>query len=321
MNVRLLRVPLPGFGLESVNVYLVGSSLVDVGLYSGASIHALIRGLKDNGLRVCDITSVIVTHFHVDHLSMLPVVLDASDAKAYLGWRDLEILREGADRFVLEVLELFRVNGVPDSEIKAIVGGHPIMRFSDLYLRVLPQLDIKPLREGDIVELGDLRFRVLETPGHTPGSIVLVNEGLGVAFVGDVLLNDITPHVILHRRSEDPLREHLESLRRIAGLNLRIAYPGHRTVVENPARRARELIEFHEERLREILGLAGEGRTAYEIAVRVKWRVRYGDWSEFPPVERFFAVGETLAHLEHLRRRKLVDYYEKGNTMYWYKLQ
>lgn len=47
----------------------------------------------------------------------------------------------------------------------------------------------RTLAEGDVVEVGTARFRVMETPGHSPGGIVLVGEGTAkdVAFVGDTL--------------------------------------------------------------------------------------------------------------------------------------
>lgn len=45
------------------------------------------------------------------------------------------------------------------------------------------------LAEGDVIEVGTATFTVMETPGHTPGGIVLVGGGTaaGVAFVGDTL--------------------------------------------------------------------------------------------------------------------------------------
>lgn len=43
------------------------------------------------------------------------------------------------------------------------------------------------LRHGDTLEIGDLKFYVLHTPGHSPGSICL--ESNGVIFTGDTLLN------------------------------------------------------------------------------------------------------------------------------------
>lgn len=41
------------------------------------------------------------------------------------------------------------------------------------------------LTEGDVIEVGNARFAVYEAPGHTPGGIVLIGEG--IAFVGDTV--------------------------------------------------------------------------------------------------------------------------------------
>jgi len=43
------------------------------------------------------------------------------------------------------------------------------------------------LEDGDIISLGNLKFTVLHTPGHTPGGICLLGEG--VLFSGDTLFN------------------------------------------------------------------------------------------------------------------------------------
>ena len=41
------------------------------------------------------------------------------------------------------------------------------------------------LKEGDVIDVGELHFRVLHTPGHTPGGICLLEEG--IVFTGDTL--------------------------------------------------------------------------------------------------------------------------------------
>jgi len=41
------------------------------------------------------------------------------------------------------------------------------------------------LEDGDVIEIGDLKLRVIHTPGHTPGSISLLTDG--VIFTGDTL--------------------------------------------------------------------------------------------------------------------------------------
>ncbi len=320
LDIRMFKLPLPGFGIESVNVYLVGRSLVDVGLYSARTLHVLIRNLKDVGLRVCDVMNVVVTHFHVDHLSLLPLLYDMCGVDVYMGWRDLDIIRRGASKFVEGILEIYRLNGTPVEELRFITESHPLLRLREVYDVMLQDVVIKPVRDGDTIDLDGV-FKVVEVPGHTPGSIMVVNEEEGVALVGDVLISIITPHVVAHIESKDPLGDHLRSLKRIATMSLKIAYPGHRDPLKNPAMRALEILEFHEARLREVLGLVREKpRTGYDVAKNVKWRVKYESWNVYPLVERFFAIGEAIAHLEHLRERRLVDYYEERGVKYWYTL-
>ena len=43
------------------------------------------------------------------------------------------------------------------------------------------------LQDGDVLELGDLRFRLLATPGHSPGCVVALEETHGEALVGDLI--------------------------------------------------------------------------------------------------------------------------------------
>ena len=45
--------------------------------------------------------------------------------------------------------------------------------------------------------------------------------------------------------------------------------------------------------------LKGEA-TAYEVAREVKWDVGHGSWDGFPSIEKYFAMGEALAHLKYL---------------------
>ncbi len=57
----------------------------------------------------------------------------------------------------------------------------------ECFLQNMPQnrLRLKPLWEGDTIELGGRRLAVLHTPGHTPGSIMLLEQETGVLFSGD----------------------------------------------------------------------------------------------------------------------------------------
>lgn len=85
-----------------------------------------------------------------------------------------------------------------------------------------PQADLQ-LREGDVLSFGRVTFRVMHTPGHSPGSILLVG-GLKV-FSGDTLFAGSIGRTDLPGGSE---RDMTESLRRILSLPDESAiYPGH----------------------------------------------------------------------------------------------
>jgi len=76
--------------------------------------------------------------------------------------------------------------------------------------------------EGDVIKVGGLDITVLETPGHSPGSVTLKCES--ALFTGDTLFRDSCGRTDLGG-SMDVL---LESLRRLAGLDGDFeVYPGH----------------------------------------------------------------------------------------------
>ena len=83
--------------------------------------------------------------------------------------------------------------------------------------------DVKYYRDGDTVEVGGLRFEVMETPGHTPGGVTLrCGEAL---FTGDTLFRCSCGRTDF---AGGDMRQELRSLKRIAELPGDYeVYPGH----------------------------------------------------------------------------------------------
>ncbi|MEB3851498.1 MAG: MBL fold metallo-hydrolase [Desulfurococcales archaeon] len=323
--VASVRAWLPIRSLGAVNVYVHpagdgGVHLVDSGIYSARSIHDIVRGVRALGLDPRRVERIVATHFHVDHLTGAALIAEATGAEVLLGRRDLEVALAGGDpgEFIDAAIKLFVEHGMPRGEAEEIRGSHPALRAVEAY-RALSRLDIKPLAEGDTVRLGETRYRVLEMPGHTPGHIILVAEEEAYAIVGDLILQGITPHVTLHNPQTDPLGDYLSSLERLAALNLKLALPGHREPIHEPASRAMEILRHHQERLEEIIRLlqARGPQTGYQVARQVRWRVRYKSWEEYPPPERFFAMGEALAHLRRLEATGRVEQVERSGATLW----
>ena len=156
---------------------------------------------------------IALTHGHVDHVGALarlregyairgyklPIAINPADRR-FLGTGGMETHRES-----LEVLGL-------DEE--SFFGGDA---------SELPKADVR-LKDGD--RLFNMDITVLETPGHTPGSVCFYAEKEGILFSGDTLFFDGVGRTDLPGGSEKKLKESIQ--RKIAVLppETRV-FPGH----------------------------------------------------------------------------------------------
>jgi glyoxylase-like metal-dependent hydrolase (beta-lactamase superfamily II) len=116
----------------------------------------LVERVKSQGLSP---QALVLTHAHVDHIAGVAEVV-----RAFPG---LPVWIHGAERAWLTdpMLNLSGMGGV------AITAPGPDRELAD----------------GDELTLGPTRWRVLHTPGHSPGGVTLYHEPSGLALVGDSL--------------------------------------------------------------------------------------------------------------------------------------
>lgn len=188
--MRLKRMVVGPFG---TNCYLVGAEdtpevlVVD----PGAEPDRIADALEAEGLRVALILS---THGHVDHTAGVARLKERTGAPYALHPKDIPFLRQ-----------------------KELADLVPIPGF-----REPPDPDLH-LKGGDTLEVAGLSFLVLETPGHSPGSVCLYGHGL--LFSGDTLFQGSIGRYDLPGSSGAQLRT---SLLKLVGLpdELRVL-PGH----------------------------------------------------------------------------------------------
>jgi hypothetical protein len=85
-------------------------------------------------------------------------------------------------------------------------------------------------------------------------------------------------------------------------MDIGLVLPGHRRVMRDVHKRIEELKQHYQNRLGEVLGVLNGGRmNAYQVAGRITWDLTYSSWEEFPLEQKWFATGEAMSHLEHLR--------------------
>jgi glyoxylase-like metal-dependent hydrolase (beta-lactamase superfamily II) len=79
------------------------------------------------------------------------------------------------------------------------------------------------LEDGDILDLGDRRFEVIHTPGHSPGGIALWEAATGVLFSGDIVYDGPLIEDTYHADAADYRR----SMVRLLDLPVRVVHGGH----------------------------------------------------------------------------------------------
>ena len=154
-KLQAFIIPVTPFQQNCSLVY-DGTTKIGAIVDPGGDVPLIIEAISKSGVTI---EKIILTHGHIDHAG------GAAELKAAL-----KVPIEGPhpeDLFLLETL----------AEAGAGYG-------------MLDARAVTPdrwLKEGDEVTVGALRFAIYETPGHTPGSVVLFNAENRFALMGDVL--------------------------------------------------------------------------------------------------------------------------------------
>lgn len=97
-----------------------------------------------------------------------------------------------------------------------------------------------PVKDGDVVE----GLKVFHMPGHTRGSICLLDEESGALFVGDLMVErDGKLYEVPQQYSEDPMMNR-ERIKELLNIEFKAIYPAHgEPVLENAKEKVKELVE------------------------------------------------------------------------------
>lgn len=151
-----------------------------------------VTKLREKGLTI---KAVFLTHGHFDHILGVEGVVKLSNAPVYAGKKDVLML------------------------------GDPVLNQS---FKVNKEIRIKPdfeLSENDEIEIGSMKCKVLETPGHTAGSICFYFEEEGLLFSGDTLFNENVGRTDFETGSASDMRNSIERLLKLPEDT--VVYPGH----------------------------------------------------------------------------------------------
>jgi len=176
--------------------------------------------LVDTGMGICPLAPevgtpagkpllVVATHIHLDHVGSL------HEFEHRLGPAQSapEFARMGD---AATYAHMFR-------DLDGAVSRPPRPGWSATAYRIEPAPLTRTLAEGDEVDLGDRRFRVLHLPGHSPDSIALLDEKDGLLFSGDAIHDD----TLIDDLPDSDRTAYRATMLRLIDLPVRIVHGGH----------------------------------------------------------------------------------------------
>lgn len=150
MNVTCFSV-----GGLGTNCYIVSDDSGHAAIIDpGGDAKRIINAVKDSNLTV---DFILLTHAHFDHIMAVEELCDATGAQILVGAADAPMLY--------------------DAQLNLSAMVYPTQAVEVTAHRLL--------FDGEIIRVGDAMLTVMETPGHTRGSVCYLGDG--VLFSGDTL--------------------------------------------------------------------------------------------------------------------------------------
>lgn len=312
-----LEIPLEGSPLKTLNSYLIlgeRSLLIDTGFRWDSCREACERQLAELGADR-DRMDIFATHLHSDHVGLAPDLIRPG-CRILIGEIDGPRVADYMDGAHWRALYTQYVrDGFTREETEHLFASNPAQTAAPAVWR-----QYRYLRDGEELRYGGHCLRCIWTPGHTPGHLCLYEPEARWLFTGDHVLFHISPNICRWENMPDALGSYLESLRRVRDLPVSLLLPAHRRETGDLRERADELTRHHLRRIGDAWETvrAEPGLTGYDIAGRMRWRIRSRGWADFPLEQKFFAVGEALAHLDYLEvRGRVVRREERGKYRYY----
>ncbi|KEI03828.1 MBL fold metallo-hydrolase [Clostridium botulinum] len=185
--MKIKRIPA---GMYGANCYVLIDEETMVGciIDPGGDADRLVNIIDEFNIEV---KFILLTHGHMDHVGGVEILREKYNVPVYINGKDKELMEKGTEVF-----------------------GRIWSKTSE----------DKELKDGEILKLGNLDIKCMETPGHTPGGMsFLVNN---VVFTGDTLFRGSVGRCDLPGGNQSQLIESIKSKLMILDDEI-VVLPGH----------------------------------------------------------------------------------------------
>jgi glyoxylase-like metal-dependent hydrolase (beta-lactamase superfamily II) len=203
--------------LVSANFWWLRGNDRDIVVDAGLGVVALREAIP--GMFERD-PMVVLTHAHLDHVGGAPEFADRAAHPAEAG-----TLAAGvpASLYGAELYDKLGIDATGEPVPELMIDILPAPGYDPATYRVEPMTLNRILQDGDRIDLGGPVLTVLHLPGHTPGSIALLEERTGTLYSGDVIYDGF----LIDNLPNSDVAAYRRSMEFLAGLDVSVVHPGH----------------------------------------------------------------------------------------------
>ena len=298
-GVWSIPVPSPHLAIRFTYAYLLdlptGAIVIDPGWDSLDGWASLEAGLRQAGVRQKDITGIVTTHSHPDHIGMAARLAERSGAWLAVGAGSTDFAARVASGAAAGLEELLRWGAPLEIASELVATNQGVSQIAGA-----PVPDFQ-LRNGEQSPLDGTGLEVIETPGHCPGHICLSDSSRGLLFSGDHILPRITPHTAepMVGLLPDPVGAYLASLDAVLRVGEPEVCPAHEYRFRGLEARVSALRGHVELRLHEVATAidAGHGDSIWNLAKHVSWT---RPWEQLSGINLHLALTECASLFAHV---------------------
>lgn len=296
----IFSFPVQSFPTLVNNIYIIDDGeeliLVDCGSGMPRPNDDLVAGFDavsetfGRRLTLADITTILITHGHIDHFGGLNFVRQHTNAPIGVHILDRRVLSNHEERVVFSYrrLETFLESAGVSAEQREVLMS--VYLFAKTYYRSTAVQFL--LEEGRPTVSG---IEVYHVPGHCPGQVCLRVDD--ILLTADHVLSRITPHQAPESITQHMgLSHYLDSLEKTVNVQgIHLGLGGHEDPIADIPGRVAAIRAAHDERLAKIMDICREPKTISEVSRDLFGRV--------DSYHILLALEEVGAHVEYLHQR------------------
>lgn len=314
-NVEVFPIIIPiSNTLKSVNFYLVkqGSrlSLIDAGFNNEECWQSLQKVLQRNSFQLQDITEILLTHHHVDHVGLVDRIVGEHSVPVYAHANSVVRLKRDETFLKMRVAffkQLYEEMGCGELGSKQVENmWNAIKRNKGLRM----QSEIITLSEHSILD-----FEIIEIPGHAHDQVAFYNRESKWLFAGDVLMEHLSPLAFVEPDFDGnrmkTLVQHMHSLQKCLSLQPTIVFSGHGGIIQDAPSLIKKRVNKIEEKANRFLSLIAVGvSTAHDIA-RMMHKEKYE--------KQFYnIITDVIGYLDYLEEQGKIQKKSVAGVYHYY---